>query len=144
MHEYIYQLSQEPIGKGILHVPRIINYDIAEKILVMEDIGFMNLADFYGEDESNIEAPLFARIREIIKFLYNNHVVYPDITGYNFIEKKSICNGTVLWLIDFGDADFKTHAKDTFVDRFIRDEKYNKWNPWYKWNDGISKKNKKV
>ena len=139
MHEYIYQLSQDPLSRGILNVPKIIHYDIAEKTLVMEDVGFMNLADFYGEDESNIEAPLFARIREIIKFLYNNHVVYPDITGYNFIEK-----GSKLWLIDFGDADFKTHAKDTFVERFIRDEKYNKWNPWYKWNDGISKKNKKV
>ena len=127
MHEYIYQLSKDPISRGILHVPEIIHYDIAEKTLIMEDIGFMNLADFYGEDESNIEAPLFARIREIIKFLYNNHVVYPDITGYNFIEKDS-----KLWLIDFGDADFKTHAKDTFVERFIRDEKYNKWNPWYK------------
>ena len=139
MHEYIYQLSQEPIGKGILHVPRIIHYDIAEKILVMEDIGFMNLADFYGEAESNIEPSLFARIREIIKLLYNNHIVYPDITGYNFIEKNSISNGSILWLIDFGHADFKTLAKDTFVEKFISDEKYNRWNPWYKWNDGISK-----
>ncbi len=127
MHEYIYQLSQDPLSRGILNVPKIIHYDIAEKTLVMEDVGFMNLADFYGEDESNIDPALFARIREIIKFLYNNHVVYPDITGYNFIEK-----GSKLWLIDFGDADFKTHAKDTFVERFIRDEKYNKWNPWYK------------
>jgi len=127
MHEYIYQLSKDPISRGILNIPKIIHYDIAEKTLVMEDVGFMNLADFYGEDESNIEAPLFARIREIIKFLYNNHVVYPDITGYNFIEK-----GSKLWLIDFGHADFKTHAKDTFVERFISDEKYNRWNPWYK------------
>ena len=127
MHEYIYQLSQDPLSRGILNVPKIIHYDIAEKTLVMEDVGFMNLADFYGEDESNIDPALFARIREIIKFLYNNHVVYPDITGYNFIEK-----GSVIWLIDFGDADFKTHAKDTFVERFIRDNSYNRWNPWYK------------
>ena len=147
MHEYIYQLSKDPISRGILHVPEIIHYDISEKTLIMEDIGFMNLADFYGEDERHIEPSLFARIREIVKLLYNNHVVYPDITGYNFIEKESINNGSInngsinngnkLWIIDFGHADFKTHAKDSFVERFISDEKYNRWNPWYKWSEAI-------
>ena len=132
MHEYIYQLSQETASKGILHVPKIIHYDIAEQILIMEDIGFMNIADFYGEDELNIDPRLFGRIREIVKLLYNNHIVYPDITGYNFIEKNSISNGTILWIIDFGHADFKTHVKDTFVEQFINDKNYNFWNPWFK------------
>ena len=125
MHEYIYNLCA--VSEGILNVPRIIFYNVDTLEMTMERIDNMNVSDFYGEHEANISAELFTTIRAIIKFLYANHIVYPDITGYNFIEHEN-----KVWIIDFEHSDFKTHQKDTFVERFIRDKNYNKWNPWFK------------
>ena len=126
MHDFIYNLSTV-LTDGILNVPKIINYDIDKQILTMEKINHMCVSDFYGENEKEIHEDLFNTIRSIIRVLYDNHIVYPDITGYNFIES----DGKV-WIIDFEHSDFKTHKKDTFVERFIKDETYNRWNPWFK------------
>ena len=121
MHDYIYNLSLS--SNGILNVPKIDNYDVNTQILTMEHIPDMSVADFYGEVVNN---DLFAQIREIIRFLYNNHIIYPDITGYNFIE----CEGK-LWIIDFEHSDFKTMRKNEFVEKFVFNEDYNTWNPWF-------------
>lgn len=125
MHEYIYNLCAS--SNGVLNVPKIIFYDIETFEMTMERIDYMNVADFYGESARFISPELFTSIRDIIQFLYANHIVYPDITGYNFIEYQG-----KVWIIDFEHSDFKTHKKDTFVERFIRDEKYNEWNPRFK------------
>ncbi len=124
MHEYIYNISS--ISDGILNVPKIIFYDTEKLEMTMEKIDNMNVADFYGEAASNIPPELFTKIREIIRFLYDNHIVYPDITGYNFIEAEG-----KLWIIDFEHSDFKTHKPDYFVEKFIEDDDCNEWNSWF-------------
>ena len=124
MHEYIYNLSLT--SDGLLNVPKINDYDIEAKVMTMENIPNMCVSDFYGEAASNIDEDLFARIRDVIKYLHKNHIIYPDITGYNFIEFDD-----KLWIIDFEHSDFKTHVKNTFVERFVSDDTYNKWNPWF-------------
>jgi tRNA A-37 threonylcarbamoyl transferase component Bud32 len=124
MHEYIYTISS--ISNGILNVPKIIFYNVDTFELTMEKIDNMNVADFYGEEADQIEPELFSQIREIICFLYENHIIYPDITGYNFIEHEG-----KLWIIDFEHSDFKTHHPDPFVERFVRDVNYHQWNPLF-------------
>jgi len=125
MHDYIYALSKS--SNNLLNIPKIINYDTDTQEMTMENIGHMNISDFYGEHESNISEELFTQIHKIIRYLYDNHIVYPDITGYNFIE----CGGK-LWIIDFEHSDFKTLKKNTFVEKFVTNYEYNKWNPWFK------------
>ena len=124
MHDYIYNLSQE--SNGILNVPKIIDYNTETQTMIMENVPHMCVSDFYGEDAENISTDLFDQIREVIRFLYTNHIIYPDITGYNFIE----CEGK-LWIIDFEHSDFKTNEKNTFVDNFVSHDDYCKWNPWF-------------
>lgn len=124
MHEYIYNLSIA--SNGILNVPKIIDYDVLNKIMTMENIPHMCVADFYGDQESDISTDLFDQIREVIRFLYKNHIIYPDITAYNFIEHDG-----KLWIIDFEHSDFRSDEKNIFVDQFVGDDEYNKWNPWF-------------
>ena len=124
MHEYIYNLSIA--SSGLLNVPKINDYDVETQVMTMENIPNMCVADYYGEKESNISADLFAQIRTIIRFLYENHIIYPDITGYNFIEYDD-----KLWIIDFEHSDFKSHVRDVFVDEFVSDDDYNKWTPGF-------------
>ena len=124
MHEYIYNLSLA--SNGILNVPKLNDYDVENQIMTMENIPNMCLADFYGDKDCNISAELFDKIREVIRFLYENHIIYPDITAYNFIECEE-----KLWIIDFEHSDFKTHARNVFVDEFVSDDDYKKWNPWF-------------
>jgi serine/threonine-protein kinase RIO1 len=69
---------------------------------------------------------LFTKIRKVIRFLYDNYIIYPDITGYNFIEHAG-----KLWIIDFEHSDFKTQQKNIFVEEFIANATYYKWNPWF-------------
>ena len=122
MHEYIYNLSLA--SDGLLHVPKINDYDIETQVMTMENIPNMCVSDFYGEKSADISSDLFARVRDVVKYLHKNHIIYPDITGYNFIECED-----KLWIIDFEHSDFKTNNKNTFVERFVNDDKYNKWNP---------------
>jgi tRNA A-37 threonylcarbamoyl transferase component Bud32 len=124
MHEYIYNLSLNSNGR--LNVPKIINYDIDNQVLTMENIPNMCVADFYGEKASDISAELFAAIRDVIRYLYENHIIYPDITGYNFIEHHG-----KLWIIDFEHSDFESYQRNIFVDEFINNDDYNEWNPWF-------------
>ena len=124
MHDFVHTLSLE--SGGILNVPKINDYDPKTKVMTMENVPNMCVSDFYGEASDDISPELFARVREIIRYLYDNYIVYPDITGYNFIEYED-----KLWIIDFGHCDFKTHERDSFVETFAYDETCNKWNPWF-------------
>jgi tRNA A-37 threonylcarbamoyl transferase component Bud32 len=120
MHRHIYRLN-------IVKTPRIIAYDRKTEVMVMDRIDYMNISDFYGEEEENISPALFTKVRSVVQTLYENNIVYPDITGYNFIEYKD-----TIWVIDFEHARFKPHLKDAFVERFVHDPDYNKWNPEFK------------
>ena len=120
MHKHVSEL-------GIVNTPKIIAYNRETNTMVMERINYMCVSDLYGETINNISDELFSKIREIIKTLWDNNIVYSDITGYNFIEYNN-----KIWIIDFEHSNFKPLVKDTFVERFISDSKYKKWNPRFK------------
>jgi tRNA A-37 threonylcarbamoyl transferase component Bud32 len=119
IHKYVYNLD-------IVNVPKIYDYDKEKKVLKMQKINNMCISDYYGEKSSDISSELFIKIRNIIKILYDNNIEYPDITGYNFIEKDN-----KVWIIDFGHATFNPsineNLSDTFILKFING--HNGWNP---------------
>ena len=121
MHNYIVHLN-------ILNVPKIINYDSKTKIIQMEKISGMSVADFYGESFESVPNSIISQIRKIIQILKLNNIIYPDITGYNFI----LDSDNNIWIIDFEHAKFGfvQSQSDNFVDSFI--EGTNGWNPEFK------------
>jgi tRNA A-37 threonylcarbamoyl transferase component Bud32 len=119
MHKYIAKLG---LISNVLHVPRIVEYNEETRTLIMERVNNMNVADFYGENIEAVDTPVVNKIRAIISFLHNNHIIYPDITGYNFIEHEN-----KIWIIDFEHATFAQKYEDPFVQKFI--EGLNAWNP---------------
>ena len=90
----------------------------------MENILKMNIADEYGEDPSSIPSSLFTLMQDVIKKLYDYGIEYPDITGYNFIEKNN-----KVFIIDFGDAVYSKKDKEMnwFLSYFLGG--HNGWNP---------------
>jgi tRNA A-37 threonylcarbamoyl transferase component Bud32 len=118
MHKHVHSL-------GIVNTPKILAYDRDTKVMIMEKVNYMNVSDYYGEKETDISPELFKKIRQIIQTLYDNNIVYPDITGYNFIEFDKR-----IWIIDFEHSNFKPLLKDEFVVKFING--LNKWNPRFK------------
>ena len=118
MHKHVHSL-------GIVNTPKILAYDRDTKVMIMEKVNYMNVSDYYGEKETDISPELFKKIRQIIQTLYDNNIVYPDITGYNFIEFDKR-----IWIIDFEHSNFKPLLKDYFVVKFINGK--NKWNPRFK------------
>ena len=119
LHKYIYNLD-------IVDVPEPISYDKKTLKLTMQQIPNMCISDYYGEKAENVPDKLFEKIREIIKTLYCHNIIYPDITGYNFIEL-----GPKVWIIDFGHARYVSNLeekeKEEFIMKFI--DGYNGWNP---------------
>jgi tRNA A-37 threonylcarbamoyl transferase component Bud32 len=118
MHKHVYSL-------GIVDTPKILAYDRDTKVMIMENVNYMSVSDYYGEKDTDISEELFQKIRKIIKTLYENNIVYPDITGYNFIEYNKR-----VWIIDFEHSNFKPLLTDDFVVKFINGA--NKWNPRFK------------
>jgi tRNA A-37 threonylcarbamoyl transferase component Bud32 len=120
-----YEMQTYVYNSGFVNVPKIIDYDIETKQMKMVRVGVMNISDFYGEKSEDISDDLFVRIRNIIKTLYENNILYIDITGYNFIESDD-----KIWIIDFEHAShiFPTQiTKNTFVEKFLNG--FNGWNP---------------
>lgn len=110
--------------------PRIYDYNSDEKIMKMQKIPGMSIADMYGEDFKSVPKKIIKEIRKIVLQLYGAHIYYPDITGYNFMyaDKK-------VWVIDFGDAfcqvtDEREYDSVQFIEEFICGK--NGWNPEYK------------
>jgi tRNA A-37 threonylcarbamoyl transferase component Bud32 len=128
MQKYIYNLN-------IVNVPRVISYDKLKCELTMEKIEGSNLSDFYGEESFNINTKLFDKVRNIVKKLYDNNIIYPDITGYNFMQDK---DGNI-FIIDFEHTKFRFYKdeenndheyREDFVDKFING--LNNWNPEFR------------
>ena len=78
MHRHVYKLN-------VVKTPKIIAYDRESKVMIMERIPLMNVSDYYGEEEEKVPSAIFAQVRDIVKTLYKNNIIYPDITGYNFL-----------------------------------------------------------
>ena len=92
--------------------------------MITDKIPNMSVSDFYGEGFLCVDNNTIDKIRETITILHQQHIVYPDITGYNFIEY----DGKV-WIIDFEHAHFMTNTKNVFVERFIGG--LQSWNPLF-------------
>ena len=120
MHKYIQSLE-------IVNIPKIISYDLHNKIMIMEKIPNDCISNIYGENDEDIDAEIYNKIRKVIKRLYENDIEYPDITGYNFIEYKD-----KIWIIDFGDA--KLIKEESELPPFVLDfmNGLNEWNPEFK------------
>lgn len=122
MYEYINSLN-------LFFVPKLINYDFARKELTMQRIQGMTFSDFYGEKFDDLPSSVKSEVRDMIGILYDNKIVYPDITGYNFmVEDKT----EKFWLIDFEHCFFygahSYNENNKFVDDFL-DGTVNSWNP---------------
>ena len=116
MFMHIYKLNK-------FNMPKPIDYNESTNTFTMQRIPEMNISDMYGESSKKISKKIFNEIRDIVKNLYDNGVIYPDITGYNFIEWDN-----KIWIFDFGDAYFKEGNIDSlFVNKFILG--HNGWNP---------------
>ena len=124
-HEY--EMHRHVNLLGIVNSPKIVNYDAEKEVMVMEKIDNMNVSDYYDEFAKGVPKPLMKKIQKIIKASYDNNIVYPDITGYNFIE----FDGKV-WIIDFEHAEFKplVSHEDEHVKLFI--DGYHEWNPEFR------------
>ena len=90
MYKYIHNLE-------LKFVPKLYSYDKNKKTLKTQRINGLTIADLYGEDFCKVPKRIITQIRAIIKYLYNIGIIYPDITGYNFIQDKQ----SRVWIIDF-------------------------------------------
>lgn len=138
IHKYVYDLH-------IVNVPKIISYHSQKRIMDMQRIHYCNISDEYGESISEVPPFILSHIRSIVKKLFDHGIIYPDITGYNFIyDKRRKC----VWIIDFEHAiirypsfatmtipssspitDAKQRSHRIFVESFIQGE--DKWNPLF-------------
>ncbi len=124
MYKYVYSLD-------IVNIPKIISYDLHNKILTMEKIPEDCISNNNGEKDEDTDEEIYNKIRKIIKRLYDNGIEYPDITGYNFIKHNNN-----MWIIDFEHARFCDTGKNkedihtVFIKKFING--YNGWNPEFK------------
>ena len=126
IHNELYKLSK--VYK-CLNVPRIVSYNQKTEIMTTVCVGTSNVSDFYGEESHRVPTRIFEAAREIIQLLYDSGVVYPDITGYNFIESKSK-GKTKLWIFDFEHAELYPKEPNEFVEEFLSGT--NSWNPDFK------------
>ena len=101
IHSELYELSK--VHK-CLNVPKIISYNERTKTMKTVCVGTSNVFDFYGEENHNVPMRIFNKVREVIQLLYDSGVVYPDITGYNFIETPG--KQKKLWIFDFEHAEY--------------------------------------
>ena len=110
------------------------NYTFAPKIhkvekfpdryeVTMDKIDNMCLADMYSDDPKEIPQRIWAQINAILTILYEREgIEYIDITGYNFIEQDN-----KVYIIDFGDARYKTDKINWFLKDFLSGQY--EWNP---------------
>lgn len=122
-------------------IPKLYHYDKNKKKLKTQKINGLSISDFYGEKFEDIPQHIIDKIRYIITSLYNIGVIYPDITGYNFIEDDN----SNIWIVDFEHCFYINHydknndslkeIKDSdehldFVYRFCFKNE-NAWNPYF-------------
>ena len=120
-----YKMYKYVCSLNIVNIPKLIDYNEETRIMTTQKIPKMDIANIYSDDFNCVPSAITDMIRDTIEHLYNHNIVYPDITGYNFIYYKD-----KIWIIDFGHCQFKPKKLDPFVIKFIQGE--NSWNPEYK------------
>jgi tRNA A-37 threonylcarbamoyl transferase component Bud32 len=118
------------LSTGILkgQTPTVHSYDAINGILIMDKINEMCVSDMYGEHMADVPKEIVDQIRRIIKVLYENHIEYPDITGYNFIYTEDEKDGKV-YIIDMEHAryNYGVTTYDPYILRFIKGDS-TEWN----------------
>lgn len=134
MHNFIYNATMD--CRDLIHVPMPYSFDEDTQTIRMQNIPKMNISDYYGEEWENVPKHIQRKIKLIVKQLFLKGYVFPDITGYNFIEFED-----KIWIIDFEHTFVyngmfnelsktqKLHYK--FVEKFIEDDDCG-WNPFFK------------
>ena len=123
LHNSLYEMSKI---YRCLNVPQILKYNEETQTMTTVCVGKCNVADFYGEDNKCTPPTIFEKVREIIQLLYDSGIVYPDITGYNFIETGTE-GKTKLWIFDFEHAEYLPKKTNDFVEEFLSG--MDSWNP---------------
>ena len=118
MHDFVHSLN-------IVNTPKIIRYNKQKQLLTLPYLGCNTIANLYGDEDKDTPIEVFEEIRKIIKELYKYGIIYPDITGYNFIQGQKR-----IWIIDFEHAEYMPDKSNEFVEKFI--DGYNGWNPDFK------------
>ena len=127
---------------GLPFLPKFYGYDKEGCILTTQRIYGHCLADYYGDCYDDLPARIKLKIKEIITDLYKNGIVYPNITGYNFIEDIN----KKIWLIGFKHSFGVNNYKEGFENeesdimdyrehvQFVKDFCFaneNNWNPYF-------------
>lgn len=105
--------SRHILGK---QVPKILNYNPLNRELKMGKINGMSLADMYGETDqilTNDGGIIYNKIQVILQKLWDNGILYRDVTPYNFL----IQNDGEIFIIDFEHAILLTESKKYLSDR---------------------------
>lgn len=123
IHEY--KMHQLISNLNIVKTPKIYNYDKKTKILKLQYLNELDISNKYGDNINNVHSDYINQIRHIILKLYQYGIIYNDITGYNFIEKKEN-----VWIIDFEHCQYLPKKCSKFVEEFIDGK--NNWNPLFK------------
>lgn len=125
-------------------VPKLYHYDKDNQLLTTQKINGLSVADTYGESFDKVPQAIMNQIRYIIRDLYAIGIVYPNITGYNFIIDKI----SKIWLVNFKYTFYvsrlntlKTNSEEDddipdkeehleFVNQFCYQNK-SSWNPYF-------------
>lgn len=122
IYKHVYDLN-------IVNIPKPIYYDKTKKMLTTELIDSLNIADEYSDDPNKVPDYIYSETVNVIKLLSSNGIIYPDITGYNFIHHYN-----KIWIVDFEHTYFNNEIDNSFVSDFCnwtnKDDK--KWNPDFK------------
>ena len=116
IHRYVYNLH-------IINTPRVVSYDKKTKIMVMQKINGMNIADYYGTNLSEVPKSIIEQIENIIRLLTTYNIEYPDVTGYNFILDQD----EKLWIVDYGHALFNDNITNEYLMEVC--DGIQNWNP---------------
>lgn len=78
-------------------VPKLYGYDKDNQFLTTQKINGLSVADTYGESFDKVPPLIVNQIRDIVRKLYAVGIVYPNITGYNFIIDRM----SRVWVVNF-------------------------------------------
>jgi tRNA A-37 threonylcarbamoyl transferase component Bud32 len=125
-----YQMYKYIDSLNLSFIPKLIKYDELKRELTMQKIEGMNVSDMFGELYHLVPSDITFEARTIIRVLYECKIIYPDITGYNFLIEKET---NKIWLVDFEHSYFRTEnsydENEYFVNQFMRGKK--SWNPFF-------------
>jgi tRNA A-37 threonylcarbamoyl transferase component Bud32 len=118
--EHEYALQKYVYNLGIVKVPCVHDYNMDTNVMKMEHLNVLNIADMYGEgsidNDEDLEY-LYDEIRTIVMKLYQNNVIYVDITPYNFVETT---HG--VYVIDFEHAKVVGNSEEYFNENIDKSE----------------------